>query len=120
MVPMIEPVTRLCVDTPAGLVRVAAECADGKCRRVSFRNVPAFLMHRDAMVEVPGLGLLTVDLAYGGVIYVIVSAEVLGRSEEHTSELQSLMRNSNAVFCMKKNTEINSYKNNKYKLLSFD
>src|SRR3546814_12638631 len=43
MVPMIEPVTRLCVDTPADLVRVAAECADGKCRRVSFRNVPAFL-----------------------------------------------------------------------------
>src|SRR3546814_2842689 len=30
MVPMIEPVTRLCVDTPAGPVRVAAECADGQ------------------------------------------------------------------------------------------
>src|SRR3546814_9525280 len=27
-----------------------------------------------------------------------------GRSEEHTSELQSLMRNSYAVFCLKKNT----------------
>src|SRR3546814_10452418 len=26
------------------------------------------------------------------------------RSEEHTSELQSLMRNSNAVFCLKKKT----------------
>src|SRR3546814_3561551 len=26
-----------------------------------------------------------------------------GRSEEHTSELQSLMRNSYAVFCLKKN-----------------
>src|SRR3546814_3821146 len=26
------------------------------------------------------------------------------RSEEHTSELQSLMRNSYAVFCLKKNT----------------
>src|SRR3546814_8612557 len=50
----------------------------GKCRLVSFRNVPAFLMHRDAMVEVPGLGLLTVDVAYGGMIYVIVSAEALG------------------------------------------
>src|SRR3546814_15723311 len=30
------------------------------------------------MVEVPGLGLLTVDVAYGGMIYVIVSAEALG------------------------------------------
>src|SRR3546814_3943805 len=27
-----------------------------------------------------------------------------GRSEEHTSELQSLMRNSYAVFCLNKNT----------------
>src|SRR3546814_18828489 len=74
LVPMIEPVTRLCVDTPAGLVRVAAECADGKCRRVSFRNVPAFLLHRAAMVEVPGMGLLTVDVAYGGIHYVHVLA----------------------------------------------
>src|SRR3546814_7921587 len=30
------------------------------------------------------------------------SAERCGRSEEHTSELQSLMRNSYAVFCLKK------------------
>src|SRR3546814_3411901 len=30
--------------------------------------------------------------------------EIHGRSEEHTSELQSLMRNSYAVFCFKKNT----------------
>src|SRR3546814_9253959 len=29
-------------------------------------------------------------------------ADVLDRSEEHTSELQSLMRNSYAVFCLKK------------------
>src|SRR3546814_4682283 len=29
-----------------------------------------------------------------------------GRSEEHTSELQSLMRISYAVFCLKKNTNI--------------
>lgn len=78
MVPMVEPVTRLCVDTPAGLVRVEADCANGKCRRVSFRNVPAFVMHRDKPVDVPGLGTVTVDVAYGGMIYVIVSAEALG------------------------------------------
>src|SRR3546814_7169121 len=30
------------------------------------------------------------------------------RSEEHTSELQSLMRISYAVFCLKKNTTINT------------
>src|SRR3546814_5636923 len=31
-------------------------------------------------------------------------ADVNGRSEEHTSELRSLMRNSYAVFCLKKKT----------------
>src|SRR3546814_8367687 len=30
----------------------------------------------------------------------------VGRSEEHTSELQSLMRISYAVFCLKKNNQI--------------
>src|SRR3546814_1206148 len=34
----------------------------------------------------------------------IEGAALIIRSEEHTSELQSLMRNSYAVFCLKKNT----------------
>jgi proline racemase len=78
MITMVEPVTRLCVDTPAGLVYVDAECAGGKCRRVAFRNVPAFVLHTQATVEVPGLGATVVDVAYGGMIYVVVSAEALG------------------------------------------
>lgn len=78
MLPMREPETRLLVDTPAGLVAVAAACGAGKCRRVTFRNVPAFAFHLDAALEVPGLGRLTVDVAYGGMIYVLVPAETLG------------------------------------------
>jgi proline racemase len=78
MLPMREPLTRICVDTPAGLVHVEAECAGGKCRRVSFRNVPAFVMHSQRAVDVPGLGTITVDVAYGGMIYVLVDAHALG------------------------------------------
>ncbi len=78
MVPMRTPVTDLVVDTPAGLVKVRAECEDGKCRRVSFRNVPSFVMHQRKPVEVPGSGTITVDVAYGGMIYVIVDATALG------------------------------------------
>src|SRR3546814_2200401 len=37
------------------------------------------------------------------------------RSEEHTSELQSLMRISYAVFCLKKKTTTNNNTKNKYK-----
>src|SRR3546814_6445855 len=35
-----------------------------------------------------------------------LNSMALGRSEEHTSELQSLMRTSSAVFCLKKKTKI--------------
>src|SRR3546814_7963013 len=38
-----------------------------------------------------------------------------GRSEEHTSELQSLMRISYAVFCLKKKKHTNTQMNNKHK-----
>jgi proline racemase len=82
MVPMQTPVTELCVDTPAGLVRVRAECEGGKCRRVAFQNVPSFVMHQRKPVEVPGLGTVMVDVAYGGMIYAIVDAAALGFSLE--------------------------------------
>src|SRR3546814_5864632 len=43
----------------------------------------------------------------------VISTPENERSEEHTSELQSLMRNSYAVFCLKKNTQ-NIYYKSKY------
>jgi proline racemase len=63
---------------PAGLVRVRAEVRDGKVTAVTFRNVPAFAVHLDAPVEVPGLGTVVVDVAYGGMFYVIVDAAAVG------------------------------------------
>jgi proline racemase len=78
IVPMQEPVTTLCVDTPAGLVRVKAECHNGKCRRVSFTNVPSFVMHRKAPLEVSAFGTIIVDVSYGGMIYVVADANALG------------------------------------------
>ena len=78
MVPAVEPITRLKLDTPAGLVGVEAEVVNGKVRRVTFRNVPAFATHLDAPLEVLGLGTITVDVAYGGMFYVIADAGTLG------------------------------------------
>jgi proline racemase len=76
--PMTEPVTELTLESPAGLIRVRADCADGKVTGVTFRNVPAFATHLDALVEVPQLGAVTVDVAYGGMFYVIADAERFG------------------------------------------
>jgi proline racemase len=78
MLPMTEPLTEIVLESPAGLIRVTAECADGKVRGVTFRNVPAFAMHLDTPVEVPQLGTVTVDVAYGGMFYVIADAERFG------------------------------------------
>jgi proline racemase len=78
MVAATEPVTKLKLETPAGLIGVEAEVRDGKVKRVTFRNVPAFATHLDAKVEVRGLGTVTVDVAYGGMFFVIADAQPLG------------------------------------------
>ncbi|MBV9559479.1 MAG: proline racemase family protein [Bradyrhizobium sp.] len=78
MIPMQEPVTRLTLEAPAGLVPVVAQCRDGKCESVTFDNVPAFVFALDRHVEVPGLGAIKVDVAYGGMIYALVDAASVG------------------------------------------
>ncbi|MGH9320130.1 MAG: proline racemase family protein, partial [Vicinamibacteria bacterium] len=78
MVKVREPVTELTLETPAGLVEVRAEVANGKVKSVTFRNVPAFAVYLDTPVEVPELGTVTVDVAYGGMFYVIADATAFG------------------------------------------
>jgi proline racemase len=78
MIPMREPVTELTLEAPAGLIRVRADCREGKVTQVSFRNVPAFAVHLDAAVEVPALGRVVVDVAWGGMFYVIADAAAFG------------------------------------------
>lgn len=80
MIPMTEPVTTLTLEAPAGLVKVKANCRNGKCENVTFTNVPAFVFGLDKQVEVKGLGTISVDVAYGGMIYAIVDAQALGFS----------------------------------------
>jgi proline racemase len=78
MIPMQEPVTELTVEVPAGLVKITAQCRDGKCVSVTFDNVPSFVFALGREVEVPGLGKLSVDVAYGGMIYALVDAASIG------------------------------------------
>lgn len=78
MLPMHEPTTRLTLEPPAGLVQVTAACSEGRVRRMTFENVPCFATHLDATVQVPGLGSLRVDVAYGGAWVAFVDAESLG------------------------------------------
>jgi proline racemase len=78
LVEMTEPVTELVLEAPAGLVRVRADCSGGRVERLAFENVPSFATQLAAPVEVPGLGTVEVDVAYGGAFCAFVDAEALG------------------------------------------
>ena len=82
MVRAEEPVTALTLEAPAGLIAVRAEVAGGKVTSVTFENVPAFAVHLDATVVVPQIGEVKVDVAYGGMFYVIADAGPLGLTLE--------------------------------------
>lgn len=84
MIAMREPETKLVLEAPAGLVPVTARCENGKCVSVTFDNVPSFVFALDAKVNVPGLGTITVDVAYGGMIYVLVDAPSIGFKVDKT------------------------------------
>jgi proline racemase len=75
ILPMQEPVTEFVLEAPAGLIPIRAECSGGKVTQVTFRNVPAFAVHLDAEINVPHLGKAIVDVAWGGMFYVIADAK---------------------------------------------
>ncbi|POF33678.1 trans-3-hydroxy-L-proline dehydratase [Roseibium marinum] len=78
IIAMREPVTELVLEAPGGLVRVRAECRNGKAERIYVRNVASFAGKLDVPLEVEGVGTLRVDTAYGGDSFVVVDAKALG------------------------------------------
>jgi proline racemase len=73
-----EPVTEFSLETAAGLIGLRCRVQDGKVLDVTFTNQPAFVAHRDASIDVPGVGRLRVDVAWGGMWYLLVDAADLG------------------------------------------
>ncbi len=65
----------LMLDTPAGPVRAAFRQDGTHVEEVRITNVPAFLHSAGVTVECPGLGAVTVDIAYGGNFYAIVDPQ---------------------------------------------
>lgn len=80
IIPMVEPETRMILEPPGGLIEVVAQCERGKVTSVQVRNVPSFVDKMAAVIEVQGIGTLTVDTAYGGDSFVIADATALGFS----------------------------------------
>jgi proline racemase len=90
MLPMQEPITELTLEAPAGLIKIKAECENGKVKSVTFKNVPAFAAYLDVEIDVPHLGKVTVDVGCGGIFYVIADVRQFPHIEltpEHGAEI---------------------------------
>jgi proline racemase len=81
-VPLREPSTPVVLETPAGLVECEVATRAGRPVSATIRNVPSFSVLLDAAIEVPGLGRVSFDLAYGGHFYAMVAARDVGLALE--------------------------------------
>jgi trans-L-3-hydroxyproline dehydratase len=78
MLPAQEPETILRIDTPAGLITARARVEASRVTSVAFTNVPSFVLFSERTVQVPGLGTVRYDVAYGGAFYAYVGAASVG------------------------------------------
>src|SRR5438067_11031619 len=78
LVEMHEPETTLRLEAPAGPIEITARCHDNRVESVEFLNVPSFIDSFDTPLEVPDLGTVHVDVAFGGMWYAIADAAALG------------------------------------------
>ena len=90
MVEVTEPVTTIRLDVPAGLVEARVHVENGRAKSVTIRNVPSYVVGLDRTVEVPGVGEVTYDLAFGGNFYAIVPIERLGIPFERNEKQRML------------------------------
>lgn len=73
-----EPVTRVNIECPCGMVAADVEVANGKAGAVSFESVPAFLFAADRTIDVTGHGPIRFDIAYGGAFYTLADCRQFG------------------------------------------
>ena len=73
-----NPIIRM--DTPAGRVTAYAHRENGSVAEVSFHNVPSFAYALDQTINVPGIGEIRYDVAFGGAFYAFCNAGDFGLS----------------------------------------
>lgn len=80
MVEMREPETEVVLDTAAGLVVARARCEGGRCREVRLAMPWSWVWEEGVEVEVPELGTVRLDVAFGGVFYALADVAAFGLS----------------------------------------
>lgn len=100
MIPMVRPITTVKIDTPAGLVTAYARIVEKSVRSVYFYNVPSFVFALDEIIEVPGLGKIKYDVAFGGAFYAFVQSTEVGltcRPKDFHRLIESGMKIKHAI-----------------------
>lgn len=102
LVKVIEPVTHLTLETPAGLIQVDVEVENGKTKSVSFENIPSFLYKKDCEVN-----HIHFDISYSGSFFALIDADQLDieiniSNANKFKELGvKLLRQINEKYCVK-------------------
>jgi len=90
------PITTLRIDTPAGLVTAFAHGSAERVDRVTFHNVPSYVLELEGSVRIDGVGDVVFDLAFGGAFYAFVDAGSVGLRCE-PGQLRRLIETGNAI-----------------------
>ncbi len=83
IVPKVPGIVRM--EVPAGLVLISYKQNGPKVKSVKLINVPSYLAEEDIEVECPELGMLKMDVSYGGNFYAIVDVQENYRGLQHYS-----------------------------------
>ena len=95
-VALVEGKARFGLEAPCGVIGIEVEADEGKPTRVTFESVPSFASALDCSAEVPGLGPVRADIAYGGAFYAILPASRIGMSLMETP-LGELVKAATAI-----------------------
>lgn len=80
LVDVQEPVTKLTLETPLGLVRASIDVKNGSATSVRFRGAPSFALMQDAVVKTERWGDVPVDIGWGGSAVAFVPADFFGKA----------------------------------------
>ncbi|MDF2990933.1 MAG: proline racemase [Microbacterium sp.] len=90
MVDVVEPVTTIRLDTPAGLVIARVHVSDGHAESVTIENVPSYAVRLDDHITVDGLGDVPYSLAFGGNFYAMVELDDIGLPFDRSHQTEIL------------------------------
>jgi len=73
-----EPYTNVILECPVGLIHARVAVEHGKAKSVTFNNVESFLYKSDVEADIPGLGKVQFDIAYGGNFVILIHSSFMG------------------------------------------